>query len=29
MILLMRKGERMLYPYAEFPGRLIVTHTHL
>ena len=27
MILLMRKGERMLYPYAEFPGRLIVTYT--
>lgn len=27
MILLTKKGDKMLYPYAEFPGRLIVTHT--
>lgn len=27
MFLLMKQGEKMLYPYAEFPGRLIVTHT--
>ena len=27
MFLLTKKGDKMLYPYAEFPGRLIVTHT--
>jgi hypothetical protein len=27
MFLLTKKGDKMLYPYAEFLGRLTVTHT--
>ena len=29
MILLMRKGERMLYPYIELPDETIITHSEI